>query len=431
MEFSAKTPLINLYDAAHRYSEHIAFKIPLLHPETRDVLRYDTVTYSQFLKDVQSFAMYWSDVLSKNGVTAREVVTLFLKGYTYMDVLHIYGLSRAGYIPQPLTLVPTATFITQLLQESGSKAVIYEPFYAVTSAELDIRKFETLSSVPSLSVSDIVLPEALDVQAEDIAIFFHTSGSTSGKPKIVPGTDRWLDGLTRKSTHTISKPIAHSPLVFSWLGSVCHMGQFASLVRVIGTGSAIVQPIDSSNSPSDLIKLIPTAAITNISLFPVALMQLLRRARVDEELKKILVSLHGVSYSGGSLPREDEQWASANGINLINIYATTECAGLLMASEGSRFSSHNALRLIDCPGVEYSFSLLESGAEKAENGHEDIKELVILPESIDFPHPSLRSADGVFHTGDLFREVLPSYYINCGRDDDWIKMANAARCDTR
>jgi acyl-coenzyme A synthetase/AMP-(fatty) acid ligase len=115
-----------------------------------------------------------------------------------------------------------------------------------------------------------------------------------------------------------------------------------------------------------------------------------------------------------------------------NIYATTECAGILMVSEGSRFSSHNALRLIDYSGVKYSFQSLRSETGQSNGaGFADIKELVVLPESIDCPHPSLRSADGIFHTGDLFREVLPGYYVNCGRNDDWIKMANAARCDTR
>ena len=58
-------------------------------------------------------------------------------------------------------------------------------------------------------------------------------------------------------------------------------------------------------------------------------------------------------------------------------------------------------------------------------------ELVVLSESDDCPHPSLRMSDGHFHTGDLFIEPLPGHYVFMGRDDDWIKSENSLRCDTK
>jgi acyl-coenzyme A synthetase/AMP-(fatty) acid ligase len=58
-------------------------------------------------------------------------------------------------------------------------------------------------------------------------------------------------------------------------------------------------------------------------------------------------------------------------------------------------------------------------------------ELVILAESEDCPHPSLRGADAHFHTGDLFQEPRPGYYVFRGRNDDWIKSENSLRCDTK
>jgi hypothetical protein len=58
-------------------------------------------------------------------------------------------------------------------------------------------------------------------------------------------------------------------------------------------------------------------------------------------------------------------------------------------------------------------------------------ELVILAESPDCPDRSLRAADGHFHTGDLFQEVLPGRFLSKGRDDDWIKSENSLRCDTK
>ncbi len=58
-------------------------------------------------------------------------------------------------------------------------------------------------------------------------------------------------------------------------------------------------------------------------------------------------------------------------------------------------------------------------------------ELVVLPDSPEFPQPHLLAADGNFRTGDLFEKQADGSYLYRGRDDDWIKDAGADRCDTR
>lgn len=86
-------------------------------------------------------------------------------------------------------------------------------------------------------------------------------------------------------------------------------------------------------------------------------------------------------------------------------------------------------------GMSYSFlpvaSQSEAGTSQAEQSTTPLLELVILAESPDCPDSSLRGADGQFHTGDLFQEVNPGYYLSKGRDDDWIKSENSLRCDTK
>jgi len=87
-------------------------------------------------------------------------------------------------------------------------------------------------------------------------------------------------------------------------------------------------------------------------------------------------------------------------------------------------------------GMSYSFhpvaSQSEAGTSQAEPcSAAPLLELVILGESPDCPDRSLRAADGNFHTGDLFQEVKPGYYLSKGRDDDWIKSENSLRCDTK
>lgn len=90
--------------------------------------------------------------------------------------------------------------------------------------------------------------------------------------------------------------------------------------------------------------------------------------------------------------------------------------------------------LIPLKGVEYAFVDVNSFAQQKPRHTPQasrLLELVILNSSPDCPHHSLRSADGHFHTGDLFLEVQPGQYLFRGRDDDWIKSFNSLRCDTR
>jgi long-subunit acyl-CoA synthetase (AMP-forming) len=59
----------------------------------------------------------------------------------------------------------------------------------------------------STSVDDVpeTLPSIWDFQDVDLTFIFHTSGSTSGSPKLVPLSYRWLNSAVEKSHH-ISMP---------------------------------------------------------------------------------------------------------------------------------------------------------------------------------------------------------------------------------
>jgi len=102
--------------------------------------------------------------------------------------------------------------------------------------------------------------------------------------------------------------------------------------------------------------------------------------------------------------------------------------GMLLSGE----SEKNKALLQPLPGTSYRFVPIES--EEQEGVHTStavLYELVILADSPDCPHTSLRQADGHFHTGDLFQQILPGWYVSRGRDDDWIKSETSLRCDTK
>ena len=66
-------------------------------------------------------------------------------------------------------------------------------FRALTSEQLE----------PSTLVS---LPDISESQEDDIAFIFHINGLTSGSPKLVPMTYRWLRSVVMKLHHTYQKP---------------------------------------------------------------------------------------------------------------------------------------------------------------------------------------------------------------------------------
>jgi len=107
----------------------------------------------------------------------------------------------------------------------------------------------------------------------------------------------------------------------------------------------------------------------------------------------------------------------------------------MLVSVGGK--GQDAHLLVPLEGTSYGFFPIEFDNEPStstpayQSSVGQLLELVVFSESSDCPDVSLRSADGHFHTGDLFLEVEPGKYLSRGRRDDWIKSENCLRCDTK
>ena len=123
-----------------------------------------------------------------------------LGGTAYTDVLHVYGTTRAGYIPQMFSLrLPNPIAIFELLQNTGARALVCEPSFHIDLSGCPVPNYSAVQ-VRDQDVPDVVLPPLrTDYSASDLAFIFHTSGSTSGRPKLVPCNRRWLDNIVVKS----------------------------------------------------------------------------------------------------------------------------------------------------------------------------------------------------------------------------------------
>lgn len=469
-----RTHLTVLDESAALYPTANAFYIPLVDSESSLIREWQAISYRQFQRDVEHTARFWRKKLTADGVQSRSVIGMWsvssyralddlshellrLGGSTYVDALHIYGIARAGYVPQLISLrLPNLDVIFELLAQSKGKALIYDHSFSSiirsgsvpTHVAVDARESE---------VADVTLPPSIPegVQADDPVMILHTSGSTSGRPKLVPCSYSWWNNTITKAEGIMKRKqyVKRPQDVTVWMyvpfnfsinvvethigdglrGSLCHMGQSFMLVGALANGNCMVQFTKQAFSSEELLDMVTRCGLSRITIFPTYLATHFRNSRRDPKVLAALQGLDEILISGLSMSVEDQRWARSNGIRVLDCYASTEVA-VMMLSRGEQLEDRlPPLQPIE--GVSYSFQPIAAPASTSESGytnmHSRLVELVVLADSPDCPDRSLRAADGHFHTGDLFLEVSPQRYVFCGRDDDWIKTEVSLRCDTR
>jgi acyl-CoA synthetase (AMP-forming)/AMP-acid ligase II len=125
---------------------------------------------------------------------------------TYVDVLHIYGLTRAGYIPQLFSIrLPNPDVIYELLSKANARALLVDPSFESLLKSCPTPTHRAATTVYEIDSHDMPLPSLPTLTESDTVFLFHTSGSTSGIPKLVPCSLSWLDSAITKS-YQISKP---------------------------------------------------------------------------------------------------------------------------------------------------------------------------------------------------------------------------------
>ncbi|KAH9898072.1 acetyl-CoA synthetase-like protein [Cubamyces lactineus] len=432
-----RTHLTILEATAARYPDAPAFRVPRVDAKTGDVLEWEAITYQQFWRDVEQTARYWTQKLTSVGVSTRSVVGLWLGGMTYVDALHIYGMARAGYIPQFFSLrLPSPEIIFELLERSKGRALVYDSSYGSVLSHNPVPTYEAIDARRLPAIDAPLPPNRSSTNGNDTLMIFHTSGSTSGRPKLVPASFAWWD-FTLQKTGAAMKPKASRDGrqdVNVWMGSLCHFAQTFTLSGSIQHGSCTVQFTKPTYSSDELMDMVRRCGLSRMSQFPTYLMQHLRNSRHNPKLLACLQSLDEIFVSGLMMSPEDEEWVYRNGIKLMNCYGSTEVGSMLTSPENDTQNAIHTLRPI--PGTKYAFVPVEPAAPcDSETGYQNanaqLLELIVLAESPDCPDRSLRHADGNFHTGDLFLEVLPGQYVYRGRNDDWIKSESSLRCDTK
>ncbi|CAH0021343.1 unnamed protein product [Clonostachys rhizophaga] len=421
-----RTHITNLVEVASKHPDRSALKVPLL-SDKGTFTGYETLSFAQFLGDVENSARYWTRELSKKGLKQGDVVGLWLKGLSYLDGLVIWGISRTGFTPQIFSVKLTSgEVIATLLGGADAKAFLVEPSW-VDKAKVNVPMIPIVDTrfmdLDHLPLAPVWVPSS----DKDIVTIYHSSGSTSGMPKSIPVTVGWLEFCIIKMQELLPQK---EETVIAANGTFAHPAIFMVTTGVHASAGSIILPKEMPCSSSEIKLMVKEYGLRSLFMYSSYLADRLRDAHSDPELLRAFQSLEDIMFGGLPLEQEEASWARAKGLKMKEVFASTEL-GVLMSSVGGNGPDSTLLQPMK--GTSYKLLPVNSGNlnNTEVSASEQLLELVVSAESRDCPVPALRNKEtGNFHTGDLFVEAKPGLYESRGRNDDWIKMSSALRCDT-
>ncbi|KAF7332970.1 Acetyl-CoA synthetase-like protein [Mycena venus] len=425
-------------EALAKYPSRTLFK-ELVHPRSQCSPSWVSISYDTFLYDLGRSAAYWIQNLTKHGVNPNDVVGLWITGVKYSDLVHIYGLARAGFVPQVLNANATIPIIRDLFAKTGGKVLISEPSFVSDSVDTDKDIGSPILFIPgdlsTLPAPTCPLPNLPDVAPTDRALIFHTSGTTSGVPKPIPETHRWItyqaQVLWARAFHCYPDG---RPLMINNIGFFANVGSATAITYLSWSGHSFIQTSKSDFEVDEFLAMLEEG-LNALFLYAPWFSKLLTIARNNTSVLAALKGLGQINYTGAALNPEDEIWASEQGIAVTALYATTETSinlvsplaekgilpGMRVVNDGCKFIPTRGLDQND----------LDADSQQRSQGGQ-LYDLFLPANADTCPHASVRNRPNGHITGDLFEEVKPGLYCFRGRNDDWIRTGKYfAFCDTK
>jgi hypothetical protein len=126
------------------------------------------------------YGEYSTQCICRDGYLTEDIE--WLTGHQYSDLIHLYGLARAGYVPQTFSVLfsyPGQEVVRDLLAMCKGRAIIHDVKFAVDL--FDVPSFVTPDILGIRQPVSTPLCEVVDVEETDMAMVFHTSGTTGGE----------------------------------------------------------------------------------------------------------------------------------------------------------------------------------------------------------------------------------------------------------
>ncbi|GJJ08948.1 hypothetical protein Clacol_003168 [Clathrus columnatus] len=407
--------------------KNVAFKVPA---ESKSTNGWRDITFQELWNDVTRLAVHWSGSLDRFVADGKKgrVVGLWMPGETYTDVLHMFSLQRAGYIPRLMwTGTEDVDLIKDQFEEANAKVVICDTkrvqgWEELRKAGIKVVPFLTREEILELAgrsssmVDQSVLPY-LDGSGDgdDILFITQSSGSSSGRPTVIPFTRRWMDANAQKCQIDEYR----TPVVLR-TGSFCNAAQILRALRTFLYADCIVLTPKLGWEANELANIIIECGVTNIALYPALVDDILEKAKTSSLLAETLRTLKNITFVGGSLGARGFKSAEEMGIKIDAKVGPTMGFQPVVREQGPRLLKFYR-------NFDYEFIPFKDGSDVNTKLHE----LIVLPNSPDCPVPDfLDPIDGKYHTKDLF-EIVEDGYIFRGRTNDSITLDNTALCDAK
>ncbi|KAJ7611736.1 hypothetical protein FB45DRAFT_1119074 [Roridomyces roridus] len=294
-----------------------------------------SVTYEDFRNETDRVGRHWRATLSSQGFNSSDAVGLWATGEKYTDLIHIYSLIRAGFIPQLFSVnYLSVDVVRDLLAACKGKGLLYDPtFAAAVEGHVNLPAI-CLPALDTIQSSSDPLQPLLDVAEDEPAMILHTSGTTSGRPKPVPVTHRNLKGQ-QSQWRGLNQGSFETQDIYSKLGSYLHVGSASSISYLSLRGDCNVQTSRSDFDAEELLQLSREAGVNRLFLY----------APTNQGVLDNLKNMRQIIYTGASLNPEDEAWMVAQNIPGTLLYATTE-AFLILISDLNERDDLPAMHLI-------------------------------------------------------------------------------------
>ncbi|KAJ7580942.1 acetyl-CoA synthetase-like protein [Mycena floridula] len=390
---------------------------------------WTTFTYARFREDMLKAAAFWHKTFTSIGIQANSVIGLWLTGNSYHDLVNMYAMVRAGYIPQMFSLRMDFGMIVDLLAVTKAHALLYDSSLSDKVTEFGLPTFRTDILT---EVSD-PLPEVRPVERTDKAMIFHTSGTTSGRPKPVPETHAIIMSTGPTWRATCQGEYKTTP-TFNNMGSFANPGSAITVYCFAYSGHCLIQTSKPDFDTTELLAMVQEG-MNGLQIFAPWLTLLLKTARTDPAVLAALQSLVQITYAGAAMNPEDDRWCLEKNLPISVFYATTE-TGICLVSDLSNKANLPLMRIIN-PQTQM---IPATNMNKADLDGDSIGRFqggtlydLFIPETADHcPHDTVRNRSNGHITGDLFEEVKPGLYAFRGRNDDWIRTGkDLSFCDTK
>lgn len=366
--------------------------------------------------------------LTAAGVRRADVVSIVLPNG--VDFLAIYlAVAQLGATAAPLNPAYTAEEFGFYLSDAGAKAVVAP---ASTAGALPIHEAASKLGLPTWALSptsdalegvaaptDAPAADRELARPDDIAMFLHTSGTTS-RPKGVPLTQTNLATSIMNIARTYELTSADTVLLVMPLFHV--HGLMTAALTTLATGGKVIIPAGGKFSASAFWPTATAHAITWYTAVPTIHQVLLSRAEADFPATSPPPLRFIRSCSASLAPAVLERLETTFGAPVLEAYAMTEAAHQMtsnpLPARGPRVPGSVG------PGQNVQVAILDAANEQLPSGQ--VGEVCIRGANVTAGYKNNPDANAVafgggwFHTGDQGVLNADGYLTLTGRLKEMI-----------